>query len=199
MKTKVKILASALMAITLMFASVSSKADVFGEGAKLLNVGIGVGSAYQFPGSSSSFPPLHASFEYGVTENISIGALVGYTASTYDATKGLSGFNNTYAYTWNFTYFLVGLRGAYHYEVNDKTDLYGGLMLGWDVATVSLTSGDPNIGNLNSLFNSVKPNAGGFSLGIYGGARYMFTDHVGAFAELGYSIAFLSVGGTLKF
>lgn len=35
--------------------------------------------------------------------------------------------------------------------------------------------------------------------GVHAGARYLFSDHVGAFAEVGYGVAALKLGATFKF
>jgi hypothetical protein len=44
-----------------------------------------------------------------------------------------------------------------------------------------------------------RPTYGGFVFAVYGGARYRFTENVGAFAELGYGISFVNIGANFKF
>jgi hypothetical protein len=39
---------------------------------------------------------------------------------------------------------------------------------------------------------------GGFAFGAFVGGRYMFSEKVGGFAELGYNISWLSLGATFK-
>ena len=182
--------------LVLLISSTIAKAGVYGEGAKILNVGIGLGSPYIESTSTISLPPIHASFEYGLTENISLGGLIGYTSSTFNAATGPYGLTG-YNYTWTYSYLIIGVRSAYHYEINDQCDLYGGLMLGYDVASAKFSSNDPNTA-ATQFFTNNTPSVGGLAFGLYGGIRYMFTDHIGGFAELGYNISWLSVGVTFK-
>jgi len=147
--------------------------DVFGKGDKMINLGLGLGSSF----GSLSLPPISASFDYGVADNlingdngsISVGAQVGFAGSKY-ANIG-----------------LFGARGAFHYQFAPKLDTYAGLMLGYHIASVSETG---YYGN--SLVGS------GFDLGVVLGARYFFTPRIGAFTELGYSLPYWNLGVTFK-
>lgn len=179
-----------IIASLMIFAAFStvSYAQVFDKGAKFLHVGIGVGSPYAYSGSSVSLPPVHASFEVGITEKIGLGGLIGYTASKWDQNF----FGD--AYSWKFTYLILGARGAYHFIDNDKADVYGGVMLGYNVASATFESSDPDLEALVS-----EPSVGGVAFGGFVGARYMFKENIGGFAELGYNISYLSVGATFKF
>jgi hypothetical protein len=179
-----------LIATLMMVASIGavSNAQVFDKGAKFAHVGIGVGSPYAYSGSSVSIPPVHASLEVGITEKIGIGGLIGYTASTWDQNY----FGD--AYSWKFTYLIIGARGAYHFIDNEKADVYGGLMLGYNVASAKFESADPDL-----EAEVGEPEVGGVAFGGYVGARYMFKENIGGFAELGYNISYLSIGATFKF
>ena len=60
----------------------------------------------------------------------------------------------------------------------------------------SLPSSTPTLvswGNYVSSYNS------GINWSLFLGARYFFTENVGAFAELGYGISNLNLGVTFKF
>lgn len=163
-------------------------AQVFEEGSKFLHLGVGVGSPYAFSGSKMGVPPIHASFELGVTDKIGVGGLVGYTSSSWDQV-----FLTT-NYSWNFSYLIVGARGAYHFLDHDNIDAYGGVMLGYNIASANFESNDPDIGRFVT-----EPTVGGFAFGAFVGGRYMFNESSGLFAELGYNIAWLSLGYTAKF
>ena len=192
MYKKIKIVLAAILLASVTMFSNQAKAEVFGEGTNILHLGVGFGSPYYYSGSTSSIPPVHASFEHGITENIGIGGLVGYTSATWDA--GSLGSLSNYSYKWKFTYVIVGLRGIYHFINTDKGDLYGGVMLGYNVASASFSSTDPNVNN--SLY--VAPSVGGLAFSGFVGGRYMFSEKIGGFAELGYNIAWISVGLTIK-
>ena len=188
----------ALATTLLLFIGMTNvNAGVFGEGSKIINVGIGLGSPYVATSSSITIPPIHASYEQGLTENISLGGLIGYTASSYDA-PSIYGYNgNNYKYTYNYSYLLIGVRGAYHYEVTDQFDIYGGVMLGYNIASESFSTTNPNNGVVQA-YNDNSTSSSAVTFSLYGGARYMFNEHVGAFAELGYNIAYLSIGVSFK-
>jgi len=57
------------------------------------------------------------------------------------------------------------------------------------------TSSDPSFNE--SLYSVSLGTPFGYQ--IFGGLRYMFSDHVGGFAELGYGITVGNIGLTLKF
>jgi hypothetical protein len=176
-------------------AAMGAQAQVFEEGAKFLHVGIGVGSPYAYSGSKMGVPPVHASFEVGVTDNIGVGGLVGYTSSKWDQSS-VWGFGGQYNYEWDFSYLIIGGRGAYHFVDNDKWDAYAGLMLGYNIASAKWKTDDPNW-NAGTLW--VEPSVGGVAFGAFGGARYAFSESSAIFAELGYNISWLSVGYCAKF
>ena len=152
-----KLIASLMMVVSI---SAVSNAQVFDKGAKFVHVGIGVGSPYAYSGSSVSIPPVHASLEVGITEKIGIGGLVGYTASKWDQNY----FGD--AYSWKFTYLIIGARGAYHFIDNEKADVYGGVMLGYNVASAKFESTDPDLESFVT-----EPEVGGVAFGGYVGAR----------------------------
>ncbi len=178
-------LLSAAVAAVLSFGA---SAQVFEEGAKFLHAGLGVGSPYAYSGSKMGVPPLHASFEMGVTDKIGVGGLIGYTSSTWD-----QAFFTT-NYSWKFSYLIIGARGAYHFLDHEKIDAYGGAMLGYNIASAKFESNDADLERLVT-----EPSVGGLAFGAFVGGRYMFSDNSGVFAELGYNIAWLSVGYTAKF
>ena len=161
-----------------------SYGQYFKEKDKVLNLGIGLGSAIYASGSSTSMPPISASFEYGIKEGvgpgvIGIGGLLGYTSAKYDFLGG---------YTWKTSYTVIGVRGSYHLvDLADKLDAYGGLMLGYSIVS---SSGD---------FGTYGAASSGANLSIFAGARYYFSDKFAAMAELGYGFAILNLGVAIKF
>ena len=133
----------------------------FSMGDKLLNIGIGLNSYYK--GGS----PLGASFEFGVTDDISVGGNIDYLSNKYNGYK--------------FSAFYIGARANYHFNEileikNDNVDLYGGLSLGYR----SFSWADNFYGNsLGKGYTS------GTFLGLIVGGKYYFSENIGAFMELG--------------
>lgn len=158
-----------------------SSAQVFEKGTNIINAGIGIGGNYGNWGGASSSPQINISFEHGIWEVggpgvISLGGYVGHKSYKLNA------------YDWKWNYTTIGVRGAYHYNGlnNPKIDLYGGLMLGYMIYNATGYSGG----------------SGGTGFSAFAGARYLFTDNLGAYAELGggnYNLSILSLGLALKF
>lgn len=150
----------------------SASAQVYQKGDNLLNLGIGLGGGFG--------TPMGASFEHGFTDKISGGAMVTYSGTSSAYPGG----------DIKYTYIIAGARASYHLDFGvENLDPYIGAMLGYNVATVSTPSG----------YAGPKLTAGGVAYGGHVGARYYFTEKVGGFAEVGYGVANLTVGLSLKF
>ena len=146
---------------------------------KYLNVGVGLAAYY------GGGLPLGASFEVDAKNNISIGGSVDYLRYGY----------NSGGYKWNYTFVYAGARASYHLGEllnvgNDKFDPYAGATLGFRYAGYRDSYG----------YNDyVSPYNSGIYLGIHLGGRYMFSEKVGGFAEVGYGVSALRLGVTAKF
>jgi hypothetical protein len=137
----------------------------FTKGDNLLNIGIGVNSYY------SGGIPLSASYEYGITEDISIGAGIDYLSHRYNFGSSRYGFTAVY----------LGFRGSYHFNNLIKhnvkeLDLYAGATLGYRSFGWKDDSSGLNLGN---TYGS------GLFFGAHAGARYFFKPSFGGFLELG--------------
>ena len=161
--------------------SLANAQEVFHKGTTAINAGIGLGSYY----NSLSIPPLSVSLDYGVADNlingnngsISVGGFVGYAASSF------SGWTTDKV---TVSYAALGARGAFHYQFAPKLDTYAGLMLSYDIVSSSY----------DAFSNYIKSSHIDWSLFL--GARYFFTEKIGAFAELGYGFYNLNLGVTFK-
>lgn len=181
-----------------------ANAQSYEVGTNVLSLGVGLGSSIGYTNSSQS-PALSIQFEHGITELgsgvVSIGGYVGlktykyeWSGTGYHFPEGY--YNYTYTQKWNYT--IIGLRGAYHFTGLDvdKVDLYGGVMLSYNILSYKYSDTDPYYSD--SYYNyGTYGSAAGFS--IYGGGRYFFTDNIGAFLELGYGISYLNLGLSFKF
>lgn len=163
--------------------------NTFSKGDQNLNIGVGIGDVLGGSGYSTKIPPVSVSYEYGIKDelfdeksSLGIGAYLGYAANKYAYTGN---------YGWDYTYFILGARGALHYQLVDKLDTYAGLMLGYN-STGSSAYGD--WGN-----NKFPASNSALLWSIYIGGRYYFTESIGGFAELGYGIAYLQLGVSFKF
>lgn len=163
-----------------------SYAQQFQKGTTVVNAGIGLGTA--LGGLGKARPAISLSLDRGVWPVggpgvISLGGYLGNTGYKYSS--------GGYTAKWN--YFIVGARGAYHYNGFSsvpKLDVYGGAMLGYNIVNYSSDGNDVDISN--SYRSGI-----GFS-GFLGG-RWFFTERIGAYAELGYGVSVLNAGLAIKF
>jgi len=143
-----------------------------------LNLGVGLVPTF---GTGDVGLPLSVSIDYGINDKISLGGYLGYAGSSD---------NVPFLGKISYTYLIVGARGAYHFELTEKLDTYAGLLLGYNIASVSLE---------NSITGAPEPDAaGGFTYNLFAGGRYHFTDKIGVFGEIGYGISVLNLGLTVK-
>lgn len=177
MKSTITHFAVTTLAIfSLQFAS----AQEFGQGTNVINVGIGFGGYYYGYDTSSQSPLFNISYERGIWELpgpgiISLGGYFGYKSFV----------NNSQSIDYDWTYSILGVRGAYHYtgfEI-EHLDVYGGVMATFNI--YNGTGGDD--------FKS-RPGATPFV-----GGRWYFSDQFAAFAEGSYGVAFLTLGVSFRF
>jgi len=160
------------------------------KGDLLINPGIsllGYGYGYAYVGGYTGMPALTASVEYNVTNTIGVGGYVGYQSRSY---KGVGRWTNL----------GIGARGIFHASevLNDalnlsinaeKLDIYGGLSLGYKSINWSYENG----------YTSPYNYGGGVDFGLILGTRYMFSNNLGVYGELGRgAFGALTLGVTFK-
>ena len=119
-----------LIAVVLLLGLTNVKAqDLFSKGAIAVNASIGLGN---YSGYNMGIPPLSLSADVGVIDNIigdngsvGVGGYVGFATNSYTYNDYLN-----YYYKSTVTRMCFGVRGNFHYQLNDKLDTYAGLMLG---------------------------------------------------------------------
>ncbi len=163
----------------------NAQAQAFQKGNKLVNAGLGLG-AYNInilasfiaekASASHSAIGLGASFEVGITDQISVGGLVGYSRNSSLQT--------------NFIH--IGARGSYHLSdviklQSEKIDVYAGAGIGFRIMSSNLLKGS-DFDGLSKVF-----------IPIHVGGRYYFTDNIAAFSELGTGFSIFQGGITYKF
>jgi hypothetical protein len=160
-----------------LFVLAANGQEIFQKGTNVVNLGIGLGS----------YIPIEASYEHSLVDGlingdngaIGLGAYLGWYSDSESFLGGKMSYSDI----------VIGARGAFHYQFVDNLDTYAGLMLGYDIASATWKG--------EGISPSVSASAVTFSAFL--GARYSFTPSIGAYAELGYGIAYLSVGVALKF
>jgi len=158
---------------------------------KVLNVGVGIGSVYGIGTYyKTTIPPISISFEKAIIDDIldegviGVGAYLGYTSYKWHYVY------STYDYGWRYTNIILGARGNFHYPIIDNLDTYLGVLLGYNIVT------SREFGTMGVYDYS--PKSGSIAFAGYIGGRYYFSDKFSAFAELGYGIAYLTLGVGIK-
>lgn len=172
----------------------TTTSHAFENGTNVLSLGFGLGGTFgsydyssQTPGFSVQFE--HGNWDVGGPGVISLGGYLGIKSYTFDGVE--PGY--TYSYKWNYT--VIGVRSAYHYNgINDsKADIYGGVMLAYDVLNFKYTSSNPAYDYRHNVsYNS------GISFTLYVGGRYYFAERVAGFLEIGYGVSYLTLGAAFK-
>jgi hypothetical protein len=133
------------------------------------------------------YPPVSASFEMGIKDgvldegSIGVGGYVGFSRYKWEYL----------GWGWNYTNFILGARGVFHYPFMDKLDTYAGLMLGFRVVS------SKEFGDAVFRYNYSSSSSGLVTSAFVGG-RYYFSDNLAAMLELGYGISYINLGIALK-
>ena len=170
-------MAKKILLVSGLFLTILSAAhaqDIFRKGTQFVNAGIGIGS----------YIPVEVSYERSILDGlikgrngaIGVGAYLGYYGNTES--------------DWRYSHYVIGARGAFHYQFIPKLDTYGGLMIGYNIASVKWVGEGESVG-------AASGSALGYSLFV--GGRYFFKPNFGVYGELGYGVAYLSAGVTFKF
>ncbi len=162
---------------------------------RFINLGLGLGSTVgggfsTTNGNYSRIPPISVAFDLKeVKYNIKLGGYIGYSSDKITYDDNLFG-----EWGWKTSYIIVGLRGVYDFDLfeDEKIVTYVGGMLGYNVVNSSYFGDDVFSGNGGASASS-------FTYSGFIGLRYMLAENYGAFAELGYGIAYLTAGISRKF
>ncbi len=170
-----------VVVLVLLATGVAVGQNAYMKGNNLIHAGLAVGGLAGVYGDAT-LPPIVAGYEYGFEDKISLGGVFGISGSKY----GFSG------YEWKYSYIVIGARGGYHFlENNDKLDAYGGVMIGYNIVSVTA----PSVG---AGFFGYSAGASYMLFGFYGGARYYFSPNLAAYGELGYGLGYFNIGIAYK-
>jgi len=156
-------------------------APVVADNNFFINAGVGFGPT---GGYNLGILPLSASvdFKLPIGLPITVGGIVTYTTWKFSVN----------AISVTYTNIGLGGRAMYHLNLIDKLDTYAGLTLGYAMQSAKMETG---------ISYDTSTEAKSFFLwGGNIGARYFFTNLIGAYLELGYSsLQYVSIGASIKF
>lgn len=181
-----KILFVAFMMISSLFIV---NAQTVRRGDKIVNIGVGVATYNR----NIVFPPLSVSLDYGVKDrlfdnksSLTLGGYVGYYSNRSDEY-----IRDGHSYRWRYSNFLIGFRGALHYEFLSQLDTYVGAMLGYNIVTSKFYS-------TGAVVPDRAASGSGTDISAFLGAKYYFTRKFALFGEVGYGISAVRLGVTFK-
>jgi len=172
-----------------------TNAQSISHGNKIITLGIGLGPSY-YSGVEyiGIVPPLSASFEYIIQDNlingkgaIGVGGYVGF--ATYKWEENIPGYG---LWGYNSGNIFIGPTGTFHYSFVDKLDTYGGLFIGYNIV-------DNNEFGVAHHGHDYHMKGSGYVWALYTGGRYFFSNNFAVMLELGYGITYLNTGIALKF
>lgn len=181
-----------ILIASLLVSQLSFSQSTFSKGNNYASISYGLGAIganwtkiySSLPNyKASTIGPLGAYFERGVTNKIGIGISVNYLRNSASYDMGSTAVDMT------ISQLAIAIRGAYHFKLsNTKFDPYAGAGLAY--RNFSYKS---SVSSVNFAFGSP------VGIQAFAGSRYFFTNNIAAFAEIGYGVSYLNIGGTIKF
>ncbi|MFB9121214.1 outer membrane protein [Bergeyella porcorum] len=154
----------------LLLGAVAIASFAFGQrvqkGETQLNAGLGLGNSW-------GGLPIYAGVDYGIHDDITIGAQASFANKTDKLTGG---------YEQKLNWFSVGANGNYHFNrllnIPNNWDLYAGVSLVYNKVSYK-----DNVSN--NLGIDISGDSSSFGLAGQVGARYYFTNNLGLNVEFG--------------
>jgi hypothetical protein len=166
-----KLFALVAVAVALSFVVTATSLAQYKEAKSYLGPRLGLG----VHGSSFS---VGAGYEYGVTPDISVGALIDYYQYSY-----------TFINSLTEKYIIFGAQGNYHFgkalKADPKIDPFAGLVLAYQNISWSWD---------NQAAEGFIPSGSGMVFGGQAGIRYFVSPTLALYGQLGFGITYLKVG-----
>jgi hypothetical protein len=172
-KMSKKLFALVAVAVALSFVVTATSLAQYKEAKSYLGPRVGIG----VNGSSLA---VGAGYEYGVTPDISVGALIDYYQWSYTPYGAFGG---------KYKYIVFGAQGNYHFgkllKWEDKLDPFAGVVLAYQNISWSWD---------NQAYSFWSASASGLVFGGQAGIRYFVSPTVALYGQAGFGITYLKVG-----
>lgn len=135
-----KVLLSAVAILGFTFANAQEEEAAttagFAQGDMFISGSFGINSFKQDDFKSSEFS-IAPSFNYFVTENISVGGKIGYASATDAVIDSFEGEDLPYASTADYNKLTFGAMGRYYFTPANQFSLFGQLGLDYGISTIT--------------------------------------------------------------
>jgi hypothetical protein len=170
------------------FTNAQNTQETFAKGDNVIGVGFGIGGVYGFNSYDTQTPVFGAQYDRGIVELgmggvIGVGGFIGYKNYVYK--------NNNYKDKWGIT--IIGARGTFHYDLFKvkNLDTYAGTMIAFHILS--------NTNNIPAQLDPDRSYSNAAYASLFAGAKYYFAPKVAVYAEVGYGVAWLTMGIAFKF
>lgn len=166
-----KKLAATFLLFLFAFALSAQETPIFTKDDKYINVGLGLGSYGLFSGVGVISADYCIADGIADVGSIGIGPYLGF------------GVYNRYSWGYGTTAYSsiikAGARATFHYPLVKELDTYAGLGVGL---------------SFNTYHRHFRPNPG-----LFIGARYLFSDNLALYGELGHGVSNMVIGVSFDF
>lgn len=193
------------------FIALVNRAQSFDEKQSMFSMGYGIGSYHSIifdsdVSTSSSQPiylknkstttgPMYFKYQYMMDENVSIGLNLAYInmyrGVTYQSNK--NGIDTVISDSRKFNSYSVLARVNYHNTPDEAFDLFIGVSVGYRFARTTIYDG---FNNTTETFGPLNNFPIGFEAIV--GARYLITENIGIYGELGLAKSVIQFGLSYK-
>lgn len=189
-------------------SSLKAQSDDFIQDQSAVQVGYGFGNlmqgvfeAYtaQVGYSNSAVGPMFLKYEYAISDKLGFGLNIAYASTTADYKETYYDNNSNQSHQYNakikYNAYSFLARINWHFGNSKKFDPYWGIGLGYRSYSFKYTSDAPDYADdEGASFEAIFPL--GFEATV--GARYLFTDNFGVYAETGLAKAVVQFGLVLR-
>lgn len=147
----------------------------------------------------SQLGPIYAKFEHAVSDHLGIGVNFAYATNEWNYRYGYDSNGDgvdesQYEATNKRVTWSALARLNWHFGDNDKFDPYAGFGLGYRNASWTYSTNDPGGSDSGVTFKTLVP----LGLEMTIGARYFFTENIGAYLEVGAAKSVVQAGLAIK-
>lgn len=150
-------------------------------------------------------PPVSIFYEKSLTKNISVGGFISHFIEKDIISLPMQRDNKYFKLStenYKYKYWILGLKGSYHF-VNPEAPLFGLNPMNWDLYVTAL-AGFSMASDVKPVLENgmylLPPTKDGINAGAFAGARYMYDERLGFFAEAGFAnTSFVNIGVNYKF